>query len=89
MISYWPVMEAMLQRDCAAKENDPVNVHLEGEDREWQYQKRGIAGRLVYKFDEHWCGGSCCRVKRICTVCVNQMAANGERQGGDTGMYVV
>ena len=50
MISYWPVMEAMLQTDFAAKENDLVHVHLQGEDREWQYQKRGIAGRLVYKF---------------------------------------
>ena len=43
MISYWPVMEAMLRTDCATKENDPVNVHLQEEDGGWQYTEEGYS----------------------------------------------
>ena len=69
------------------KISDRASVFAQREDREWNYQKKSVAGTLVCKLSgvqsstqkrSSWGGRS--TEKRVCIVFVNQWAASGEMQ---------
>ena len=69
---------------------DQTSVCVQWEYREWKYQKMSEVGGLAYRFSgvqtssqEQSSWGNYNREKRVCTVSVNQLAANDEKQDGE------